>query len=437
MLFLMRLPNRKNQNHGLLSMNGLPENAWLPPKHVNPVSSVNLEERLAFLELTGKDRLRLHQLAQTLQPSAGDFVQAFYQHLLAFEGTAHFLQEPELVERLKVSQQRHLESMLQADWNQAYVQDRHHVGDAHAQVGILPDIFLGAYVQYVKYCLGQLSLNPGGDTGHVLDQVLSLLKAIFLDVGLTLDAYFEQSTQSLRKALELLLTANSELRQFAHLTSHDLKTPLATVANLCDETIDEFGMQMPDEARNLIAAARNRVFRMSATIDELLTSTINVADDLSDEEFSTQHVVADILEQLRPALREKEIEVIVSPNLPSIAGDQARIREAFYNILSNAVKFIERRPGRITVDAQRRNRECIFSFADNGPGIPSDELDRIFLPFRRLRTHHNVPGSGLGLYFTKSLIEQHQGRVWVESEVGKGSRFFIALPCPAAEPAQP
>ena len=107
------------------------------------------------------------------------------------------------------------------------------------------------------------------------DKTVSLLKVIFLDIGLTLDAYSEQATHGLRQALELLLKANAELRQFAHLTSHDLKTPLATVANLCDETIDEFGAEMPQEARKLIEAVRNRVFRMSATIDDLLSSTIS------------------------------------------------------------------------------------------------------------------------------------------------------------------
>jgi signal transduction histidine kinase len=112
-----------------------------------------------------------------------------------------------------------------------------------------------------------------------------------------------------------------------------------------------------------------------------------------------------------------------------VIGDRARTREAFYNILSNAIKFIDKRPGRIAVNAERRDGQCVISIADNGPGIRAEDLDRIFLPFQRLPGHGDIPGSGLGLYFTKMLVEQQGGQVWADSKLGEGSRFFIALPC--------
>jgi signal transduction histidine kinase len=246
---------------------------------------------------------------------------------------------------------------------------------------------------------------------------------------LTLDAYFDQLTQNLRQALDLVVSANAELRQFAQLTSHDLKTPLATVANLCDEALDEFGAEIPNEASELIQAARNRVFRMSATIDELLASTVRGTDDGSNEEFSSQELIEELLDELRRDMRDKEIHVRVQADLPRIVGNHVRIRAAFYNVLSNAVKFIDKRPGRIVISAEQSEHECVFSIADNGPGIAREELVRIFLPFRRLRGATGASGSGLGLYFTKSLVEQQDGRIWAESVVGEGSRFCIALPC--------
>jgi signal transduction histidine kinase len=362
--------------------------------------------------------------------SAGEFVKAFYAHLLSFPETARFLDDPELVARLKLAQQSHLESMLEANWNEEYVERRRRVGDVHAQVGISPEIFLGAYIQYLKYSLRQLSLGQGLEAEGLLDQVLSLVKVVFLDIGLTLDAYFEQAIHHLRKAMELVVTANAELRQFAHLTSHDLKTPLATVANLCDETLDEFRGDMPDEAAKLIEAARNRIFRMSATIDELLATTARATEDPSDETFSAGELIQEVLDEFRPDLREKEIEVSLQTDLPWIVGDRVRIREAIYNVLANAVKFIDKRPGRLVIEAERTQNECVFTFADNGPGIPREELLRIFMPFYRLRGSAE-PGSGLGLYFTKSLIERQGGRVWAESVLGEGSRFFVAIPCDA------
>jgi len=104
-----------------------------------------------------------------------------------------------------------------------------------------------------------------------------------------------------------------------------------------------------------------------------------------------------------------------------------RLCESFYNLLSNAAKFIERKPGRIVIDLETRDDEYEFRVSDNGPGIPRDELERIFAPFRRLSIHRDRPGSGLGLYFTKTMLEHLRGRIWVESQVGEGSTFHVVL----------
>ena len=114
---------------------------------------------------------------------------------------------------------------------------------------------------------------------------------------------------------------------------------------------------------------------------------------------------------------------------PWVSGDRVRLREAFYNLLSNAAKFIDKTPGRIAIEVKSSGDECIFTVADNGPGIPRNELERVFAPFRRLPMHRDQPGSGLGLYFTKNLIEQQGGRVWAQSEPGQGSVFYVVLKC--------
>ena len=104
-----------------------------------------------------------------------------------------------------------------------------------------------------------------------------------------------------------------------------------------------------------------------------------------------------------------------------------RLREAFYNLLSNAIKFIDKEPGKIEITTRFDDQQCTIIVADNGLGIPHEELERIFLPLRRLRAHRDRPGSGLGLHFTKNLIEQQGGQVWAESEPGSGSRFCVLL----------
>jgi len=397
------------------------------PNEIPPSELATLEERLAYLEIDEADRARLRALAPVLNARGAAFVETFYRHLFAFEETGRFLRDPELVERLKVAQQAHLESMLDAEWNEEYVDRRYRVGDAHAQVGISPTIFLGAYNQYLQFCLRELSEHLTGPGLECAQQMLSLQKAVFLDVGLTLDAYFSQATQSLRQALDLVYQANADLRQFAQLTSHDLKTPLATMANLCDEALDEFRDSMPAEAAGLIESARNRAFRMSTTIDELLHSSMSLHSDAPRDVVDSKQTMNEAIEQIRPILEQKKIKLNLSDRLPRVLGDRARIREIFYNLLSNAVKFSDKRHGRIDVDCTRRDGDCIFSIADNGPGIPAEELARVFVPFRRLPNHRSIPGSGLGLYFAKTMAEQQQGRIWVESEVGTGSRFCVLL----------
>jgi signal transduction histidine kinase len=393
----------------------------------HPSEITDLSRRLAFLEIDEADGQRLRELAPAMKSSSAAFVDSFYRHLFAFEETARFLQDPALVARLKESQQAHFESMLEAEWNDAYTVRRHRVGDVHAQVGVNPQIFLGAYNQYLQFCMRHLAGRCDARTQEYAEQVLSLQKAVFLDISLTLEAYFTEATQSLRRALDLVYQTNTELRQFAQLTSHDLKTPLATMANLCDEALDEFGEEMPAQAVKLIESARNRAFRMSTTIDELLSSTVSLHSDEEPEEISSEHALAEAIEQVRPLLEQKSIELTVAEHPPRVLGDHVRIREVFYNLLSNAIKFGDKRKGRIKIGFTLRNGECIFSFADNGSGIPAEELARVFVPFRRLPAHRQIPGSGLGLYFAKSMVEQQHGRIWGESEPGVGSCFYVLL----------
>lgn len=385
------------------------------------------DRRLEFLRLGAADAEALRGMLPEFHRWADDFVEVFYRHLLSFDETARFLQSAEKIRWLKRAQRDHFESMLAADWNDNYISQRHQVGAAHAEIGLQPQFFLGAYNEYVQYSFDRLAEENADDLGRFKSQVLSLLKAIFFDIGLTLDAYFAQSTRNLRQALDMYWRANAELRQFAQLTSHDLKTPLATVANLCDEALDEFGGQMPTGASELITAARERTFRMSRMIDELLATAVSLGDGAADEQVSVQEALDEALETYGDLLVERGIELQVRGPLPVVRGHKPHLREVFNNLLSNAVKFIDRRPGSLVISAIVARGTCELIVADNGPGIPVEDIDRIFVPFRRLAMHKSRPGSGLGLYFTKNLVMQLGGRIWLKSERGRGSEFHIEL----------
>lgn len=402
-----------------------PTNDSKPSPETDPAAET--ARRLRFLSLSASDRERMRGLAAAYELFADEFVEVFYRHLFQFEETSAFLHAPELVARLKRAQREHFHTMLEANWGPEYFEERRRIGHVHAEVGIEPQWFLGAYNQYVQYCFRRFAEGHSPEAAAELERMLSVLKVIFLDIGLTLDAYFAQSTQKLRHALDMLWKANVELKHFAQLASHDLKTPLATVANLCDEALDEFGPEMPQPARELVEKAKNRTYRMSAMIDELLAASLVDVGDETNSPIASEPAILEALDRVKPLVEKKHIAVTLPATFPVVWGNRVRLRESFYNLISNAAKFVGERGGRIDIGVASTPEGILFTVADNGPGIPPDELERIFLPFRRLPQHRSSPGSGLGLYFAKNLIEHQEGRLWAESTVGKGTKFRILL----------
>lgn len=392
------------------------------------VTKRSLADHLKFLELDEDSRAELQDILRIIQPHSAEIVERFYSHLFKFPQTARFLKDPEQIQRLKLAQQQHLESMLAADWDEVYLSRRLRVGDVHAQLGIDPHSFLGAYKLYLRDVFELLAKQDNLSNKLFLPRIVNLLGAVLLDIGLTIEAYFNHGAATLRQALEMLWQANAELRLFAQLTSHDLKTPLATVANLCDEVLDEFGPQLPAGALELITAARNRTFRMSNTIDELLETSISLQSQDDEQRVFLERSFQEALDRVRPMIDAKEITFHAVPLNVNVLGNHVKLREAIYNVLSNAAKYTPANSdGKMDVRLKLEAQSCFLSISDTGPGIPPEELEHIFVPFRRLRMHRDEPGSGLGLYFTKSLIEQMQGKVTVSSELHRGTTFTIQL----------
>ena len=397
------------------------------PSEEIPPSEV-LAQRRAFLEISDADVERVRGLAGLFDSFLDGYVEQFYAHLVAHPVTASFLTDAHLVARLKQAQKRYFESLLRARLDADYVVDRQRIGQVHADVGLEPSWFLGAYNQYLQYTFRQFAAHCGGDLGCYVEGTLALLKLLLLDMGLAQDLYFARSTELLRTALRLLAKSNVELKEFADLASHDLKTPLATVASLCEEFLDEFGPQVPAEGRGLIEAARSKTLKLGRMIDELLEISEAGTQTHHRVPVATRPLLDQVLERLRPEIEGRSIQISVPDHLPEVHAHPGRLSEVFYHVLSNAVKFLDKEAGTIRLGVEAANGEHIFCISDNGPGIAEADLPQIFAPFRRLPQHRNKPGSGLGLYFVKTFVEEQGGRVWVESRVGEGTQFYIALP---------
>src|SRR5262249_31642738 len=142
----------------------------------------------------------------------------------------------------------------------------------------------------------------------------------------------------------------------------------------------------------------------------------------------TRQLLDEVLERLRPEIEERPIQILLPDRLPDVRAHPSRLHEVFYALIANAIKYMDKDEGLIQLDCGPGGGEHVFSVRDNGPGIPEADLNAVFAPFRRLPQHRHLPGSGLGLHFVKMIAEELGGRVWAESRVGVGSRFFVALP---------
>ncbi len=221
-------------------------------------------------------------------------------------------------------------------------------------------------------------------------------------------------------------------RDFVANVSHEFKTPLTAIQGFA-ETLLGGALDDPKNSRRFLEIIRDHALRLGRLTDDLLKLSQIEAGKL--ELDLRPVVVTDLIEscvettRLKAAQKRLELLVEGQPHVPPIRGDSNRLREVLQNLLDNAVQYTPP-GGRITVRAARADSQVVISVSDTGIGIPQAELERIFERFYRVDAarSHEVGGTGLGLSIARHLVEAHGGRIMVESEVGRGSTFWVYLP---------
>jgi signal transduction histidine kinase len=230
-----------------------------------------------------------------------------------------------------------------------------------------------------------------------------------------------------RQAQEELARSNRDLEQFAYVASHDLQEPLRMVAIYTQLLAERYQGKLDPEADKYIHYAVDGALRMQTLVQDLLTFSRVGRGGNRFKLTDCNEVVQSGLKNLQTSILQSGAQIHCE-KLPSVLADGSLLAQVFQNLIGNAIKFRGSEPPVIRVTAKLQGKEWVFSVQDNGIGIAPEHAEIVFVIFKRLHTRAEYPGSGIGLSICKKIIEQHGGRIWVESQGGKGSTFKFTLP---------
>ncbi|ADB62287.1 integral membrane sensor signal transduction histidine kinase [Haloterrigena turkmenica DSM 5511] len=266
----------------------------------------------------------------------------------------------------------------------------------------------------------------------------------------------KRTEQRLEETVEELEASNEQLEQFAYAASHDLQEPLRMVTSYLDLLEDRYADEFDDDGEEFLAFARDGADRMDTTIDALLEYSRVETQGGAFDTVDLEAILDDVLADLQFKLEEEDADLTREP-LPAVAGDESQLRQVFQNLLANAIEYSGGEPPRIHIAATPETSDIDtdtdaasawrISVSDEGPGIPTDDQDRIFEIFQRLHSSEEQSGSGIGLALCQRIVERHGvrpdserpgstdersesvgGEIWVDSEPGEGSTFSLTLP---------
>lgn len=255
----------------------------------------------------------------------------------------------------------------------------------------------------------------------------------------------EDRLEDIRTANNKLSAANEQIKGFTNILSHDLRSPIASVQALIDEIqyqldhmeinlsdVPESSSELDDFFKDLMPETLKLLNASIAQMDTMTKQILVIAKEDQRthqiDQINMQDLVQQIIDSQMGIIRKNQIDVTIQ-DMPTIKSDAIAIQQIFNNLISNAFKYLEAdRQGKVVISGENKTNSIIYQVGDNGIGIPESRYDRVFELFRRVRKHKNIEGSGFGLYYIRGIVNQLEGKIWFESEEGKGTTFYVELP---------
>jgi len=235
-----------------------------------------------------------------------------------------------------------------------------------------------------------------------------------------------EAEAELERTVEQLERSNEQLQQFAYVASHDLQEPLRMVSSYVDLLASEYEGEFDDEADEYIEFAVDGAQRMQAMIDALLKYSRVHTQGEAFEEADAEAVLEQVLRNLELLIEERDATVTYD-DLPSVVADEDQLGQLFQNLISNAIEHAgDDGPPSVHVSGEVRDDAVVFSVADDGPGIPPEQQERIFEIFEQ--SDRDDEGTGIGLAICQRIVNRHEADIWIESTEGEGATFYVAFP---------
>lgn len=237
----------------------------------------------------------------------------------------------------------------------------------------------------------------------------------------------KKAERTLQEYAETLKRRNAELEQFAYVASHDLQEPLRTITSFIGLLEERLEGQLAGDTKEFMDFVVDAAHRMKALINDLLEYSRMGRWEINREPTDLQILASTVLHLLDTTLQEHHAEVTVGP-LPTLSCDAPKVGLVLQNLIVNSIKYNESATPTVHVSAERKGKMWQFAVQDNGIGIAPQFHERIFQIFKRLHGRSSHTGTGIGLSLCQKVVERHEGRIWVESDLGQGATFFFTLP---------